>query len=253
MHAYHSGGTAILFFARSAGAESRVKVFTERGRAANEAVAASLLRRGRSIAEATGLPTFHFTEREQHGVGFGEKLSNALKDVYALGYESIIALGSDCPGLRRADLTATLASLQAGETVLGPTRNGGVYLLGMHRRDFESEKFADLAWQASTLFQELRNYFGEEPIRLLSRRSDVNGARQLMLVLSLLSRTEAVRELLVILASCANAVRNQVECLLPADFCPRQLVCRPPPVVPAASHFHPTFSFTEQRFKACAP
>lgn len=224
-----SHGTALLYFARSAGAESHAKVFTHRNREANSGIAARLLRRGKALMESTGLPVFHFSELEQRGADFGEKFSNAFADVYALGYERIIAIGSDCPGLRPADLTTAIHRLESGETVLGPTLNGGVYLLGLHRCDFECGKFAGLEWQQRGLFQDLLNYFSERPIRFLARRADVNGARQLKKALGLLSRTLFARTLMVLLSGRRGLLRACREYLLPADFNGLRPVCRPPP------------------------
>jgi len=66
----------------------------------------------------------------QRGRSFGERLRHAFQDVRTLGYDRIVAVPIDCPGLRVDHLAAAFIHLEAGRSVLGPSPDGGVYLLG---------------------------------------------------------------------------------------------------------------------------
>ena len=67
----------------------------------------------------------------QRGRGFGDRLRHAFSDVRALGYDHIVAVPLDCPRLGASELAAAFAHLAAGRFVLGPSPDGGVYLLGV--------------------------------------------------------------------------------------------------------------------------
>src|SRR5205807_1266758 len=67
---------------------------------------------------------------EQRGASFGERLRNALADARGLGYREVVAVPGDVPGLSAAHLRAAFAALGRHPVVLGPSPDGGVYLLG---------------------------------------------------------------------------------------------------------------------------
>jgi uncharacterized protein len=77
---------------------------------------------------------------------FGDCLLRTVEEILARGHRSAVVLNSDSPTLPTALLTDTADALaQPGErAVLGPSSDGGYYLLGLktaHRRLFE-----DIAW-----------------------------------------------------------------------------------------------------------
>ena len=82
----------------------------------------------------------------QREAGFGERLFGAVEDLLALGYGAVCLIDSDSPTLPAASLAAAVELLaQPGDrTVLGPSEDGGYYLIGVkaaHRRLFE-----DIDW-----------------------------------------------------------------------------------------------------------
>jgi rSAM/selenodomain-associated transferase 1 len=77
---------------------------------------------------------------------FGDCLFHTIREILARGHGSAVVLNSDSPTLPTAWLIETAAVLaQPGDrAVLGPSSDGGYYLLGLktaHRRMFE-----DIAW-----------------------------------------------------------------------------------------------------------
>ncbi len=67
----------------------------------------------------------------QSGRDFGERLEGAFHEAARRGYREIIAVPGDVPGLVSADLHAAFRALSEAETVLGPSRDGGVWLIGI--------------------------------------------------------------------------------------------------------------------------
>lgn len=70
----------------------------------------------------------------QRGPDLGARLDNGLTHYLGLGYRQVAAINSDGPTLPLAYLSAAFAKLQ-GETdvVLGPSDDGGYYLIGLKR------------------------------------------------------------------------------------------------------------------------
>lgn len=84
----------------------------------------------------------------QRGCGFGDRFRNAVRDAFALGYRRVIIVGTDTPGLSAGICRTALARLTAGNdrtVVVGPSRDGGYYLLGLNR--FVPEAFAGIPWR----------------------------------------------------------------------------------------------------------
>lgn len=67
----------------------------------------------------------------QQGSGLGEKMNHALNTVLALGYEKAVLTGSDLPLMTAAHLRSGFEALENADAALGPTADGGYYLVGV--------------------------------------------------------------------------------------------------------------------------
>lgn len=76
---------------------------------------------------------------EQRGEDLGHKMFFALEDVFGMGCEKAVLIGTDIPELRSESLNAAFAKLEGDDIVLGPTADGGYYLIGM--KELHSEAF----------------------------------------------------------------------------------------------------------------
>lgn len=74
-------------------------------------------------------PTARFFPQE--GDGLGQKMNHALNQVLALGYEKCILTGSDLPLMTAAHLQSGFDALDTAHVTLGPTSDGGYYLVGV--------------------------------------------------------------------------------------------------------------------------
>jgi len=80
----------------------------------------------------------------QAGGDLGEKMYHALRHLLELGYEKVILTGADLPRLTAAHLESGFAALTFADVTLGPTPDGGYYLVGMkkpHRSIFEKQSY----------------------------------------------------------------------------------------------------------------
>ncbi|MEM1359833.1 MAG: DUF2064 domain-containing protein, partial [Bacteroidota bacterium] len=143
----------------------------------SERLADRLISRTEHTLAKAGLPVYRSSEASQLGKGFGERLANAMAEVYALGYNRLLVVGNDCPFLRTSHLRAAARLLVQGKNVLGPDRRGGIWLLGLQREDFAPQALADLSWQSASVHAELTNLL--PTINDLARLGDLNKVSEL--------------------------------------------------------------------------
>ena len=67
----------------------------------------------------------------QKGEDLGEKMFNAINQVLLKGYKKVVLIGSDIPDLSAKDIQTSFQILEEHDIVLGPTYDGGYYLVGM--------------------------------------------------------------------------------------------------------------------------
>lgn len=66
----------------------------------------------------------------QEGSGIGEKMDRAIRRTLAMGYERCVLVGTDLPELSRERIGEAFSMLRRKDIVLGPTPDGGYYLIG---------------------------------------------------------------------------------------------------------------------------
>ncbi|MEX0997882.1 MAG: DUF2064 domain-containing protein [Flavobacteriaceae bacterium] len=142
--------TAILIFAQSASLECKNKYFPKGLELFSE-----LNNQALKIVEKTGLPYFIFSENNQKGDTFGERYTNAIEAIFNKGFLNVITIGNDCPELNTSQLLQAAQNLNESKTTLGPTLDGGFYLLAFHKNIFDKKAFLKLPWQKKSLRKEL--------------------------------------------------------------------------------------------------
>lgn len=67
----------------------------------------------------------------QTGDGLGERMDSALTRVLGLGYDAVVLTGADLPAMTSAHLEGGFDALTRADVTLGPTSDGGYYLVGV--------------------------------------------------------------------------------------------------------------------------
>lgn len=142
--------TAILVFAQSSKEESRRK-----GIVGGTLLFDSLTKRTLEVVRKTKLPYFHLTEAEQIGTTFSERFTNAIQSVFDQGFENIVTVGNDTPQLRSSNIVSAVTKLNERKSVIGPSADGGFYLMGLHKSNFNPTTFKELPWQTADLYRAL--------------------------------------------------------------------------------------------------
>lgn len=89
----------------------------------------------------------------QQGQDLGERMKNCFITVFKKGYKKAILLGSDSPDLPSEYITNARKILQTKDMVLGPTVDGGYYLIGCQKTSFTPTVFDDIPWSTPTVLQ----------------------------------------------------------------------------------------------------
>ena len=88
----------------------------------------------------------------QEGKDLGERMQNAFSARFQDGYERVVIIGSDSPSLPTNYIRQAFASER--DVVLGPSADGGYYLIGM--RGKQIDVFDGIAWGGDTVLAETR-------------------------------------------------------------------------------------------------
>jgi rSAM/selenodomain-associated transferase 2/rSAM/selenodomain-associated transferase 1 len=95
----------------------------------------------------------------QTGPDLGERMKNAMVDLFSDGFRSILVIGSDIPDLPNHILESAFRALENHDAVIGPSVDGGYYLIGMQESKFLPDVFDGLMWGTNTVFQETMKKF----------------------------------------------------------------------------------------------
>jgi hypothetical protein len=150
----------VVLFARTPALEAQAKGMGRAGRlfalTRRRVLAAAASLPGVDLVVVGAAPASGVAHRlPQRGRTFGERLRHALADVRALGYDRLVAVPLDCPRLGAAELAAAFAHLEQGRPVLGPSPDGGVYLLGVPAVPPTWLRGVD--WCTARVFRQLRD------------------------------------------------------------------------------------------------
>lgn len=170
-----TSSTAILLFAQSDAVDSALKPFAAT-RKQNDLLWQHLNQKILQTIKKTKLPFFVSNEQTQQGTHFGAKLSHAVQGLFDKGFENIIIVGNDSPGLTVKHFEAACKGLANGNLVLGPDFNGGTYLIALSRAVFNQEQFAQIDWQTKHTFADLKDLDNDSTL-LLQPLSDFNSLK----------------------------------------------------------------------------
>lgn len=139
--------------ARTVGPEEALRIYgflLDKTREAALAVAAQRwLFYSEECETADGWPEADFQKFVQRGDDLGARMAAAFEQAFRAGATRAVVIGSDCPGLNGAFLDEAFSRLDDADFVLGPTPDGGYYLLGMKAP--APALFQDIPWSTETV------------------------------------------------------------------------------------------------------
>ncbi len=118
--------------------------------------------------------SLHYLKHIQLGDDLGERMQHAFEFIFKLGHTKAIIIGSDCPTLDTTLLNKALYQLNNNEVVIGPSEDGGYYLLGMNK--LHRALFNNMPWSQANLLEQTLSMLKEEKISyfLLPALNDID-------------------------------------------------------------------------------
>jgi rSAM/selenodomain-associated transferase 1/rSAM/selenodomain-associated transferase 2 len=88
----------------------------------------------------------------QEGSDLGARMKNAFGKVFSTGADKVIIIGSDIPDLSTEIINKAFAYLDSSDVVIGPSKDGGFYLLGMKK--MYAGLFGGIEYSTAKVFSE---------------------------------------------------------------------------------------------------
>lgn len=93
-----------------------------------------------------------YEKKLQQGDDLGERMEQAFRQAFTDDYEKVVIIGSDCATLTSQIIERAFRALDDNEVVIGPSQDGGYYLLGM--KSFYQDLFAGINWSTPAVYEE---------------------------------------------------------------------------------------------------
>ncbi len=88
----------------------------------------------------------------QIGDDLGQRMKNAFERVFSRGFRTALLIGSDSPDLPSPIIDEALVSLAEHDAVVGPSFDGGYYLIGFRADTFLPQAFDGIPWSTPQVF-----------------------------------------------------------------------------------------------------
>lgn len=87
----------------------------------------------------------------QRGRDIGERMANAIRDLFYEGASKSVIAGVDIPELEAEIVREAFKKLGSADIVIGPATDGGYYLIGM--KSLHREIFRNMLWSTEKVFK----------------------------------------------------------------------------------------------------
>ena len=124
-----------------------------------------------SIISKNPFKNFSKWNKIQIGKNLGEKISNAFNWGFEKGYKKIIIIGSDLWDLNEEIINKGFLELNKNKVVIGPSIDGGYYLLGLNKK--MPKIFEGIKWGTQSVLAETLKLLEHEPY-ILPELNDID-------------------------------------------------------------------------------
>lgn len=110
-----------------------------------------------SLAEVEDIPYFidafpEFLVRSQVAGNLGDRLAGAFEQAFSEGARKVVLTGSDVPDLDHKVVEQALDALEESPVVLGPSNDGGYYLIGL--QEPADSLFRGIDWSTDIVLEQ---------------------------------------------------------------------------------------------------
>ncbi len=113
-----------------------------------------------------------FRKKLQKGNDLGMRMKNAFQELFSMGYEKVLIVGTDMYEITQQDIEDAFIQLKGNNFVLGPAKDGGYYLFGM--KEINNSVFENKKWGTQTVLQDTLKDIQNENVVLLPKKNDID-------------------------------------------------------------------------------
>jgi rSAM/selenodomain-associated transferase 1 len=113
-----------------------------------------------------------FEKKLQKGADLGERMHHAFDTAFNKGYKKVLIIGSDLFDLTSSIITSAFEALETYDISIGPSLDGGYYLLGMKK--LQPEVFKNKKWGTDSVLEHTLQDLKKQKIKLLKALNDID-------------------------------------------------------------------------------
>lgn len=110
----------------------------------------------------------------QVGKDLGAKMCHAFMQEFENEYDNIVLIGTDTPHFEHKLLHEAFQALKTKPCVIGPSCDGGYYLIGFNKNGFEKKVFSGVQWSTSKVLHETLQRIHEDKVYFLQELNDID-------------------------------------------------------------------------------
>jgi len=112
---------------------------------------------------------------QQLGNDLGERMANAFSEVFDTLAEKALLIGSDTIDIKEEEIKTAFHALTLYDAVIGPSEDGGFYLIGFKKNSFKTEYFLNVRWSSPFAMGDIiKNLESSCSIKLLEEKRDID-------------------------------------------------------------------------------
>ena len=113
-----------------------------------------------------------FQKRRQKGADLGERMQHAFETAFEQGYQKVLIIGSDLFDLKSIHITTAFEALENHDLTIGPSLDGGYYLLGM--KELYPAVFKNKKWGTDSILGNTLKDLQQQNVKLLEALNDID-------------------------------------------------------------------------------
>jgi hypothetical protein len=106
----------------------------------------------------------------QSGENLGERMKNGFAEAISMNFRRVVLIGSDIPDLPLAFIEEAFTSLREKDVVIGPSFDGGYYLIGFKDKTFSARAFEGIHWSTESVFEKTIKVLKQEGLTVHTLR-----------------------------------------------------------------------------------
>ena len=113
-----------------------------------------------------------FEKKRQKGADLGKRMQHAFETAFEQGYQKVLIIGSDLFDLKSIHITNAFDALENHDLTIGPSLDGGYYLLGM--KELYPAVFKNKKWGTDSILGNTLKDLQQQNVKLLEALNDID-------------------------------------------------------------------------------